>query len=196
MSVAAQTKGARYVNYYGSKELARSFRTVRNNTIQTAEDIPTDQYGFAPAQGTKTVSQTLVHIALFPRLQLTIHAKEPRTSFEGFDFPAFVQQLTEEESKDRTKAQVIDLLTTEGEQWACFLEGVTQDFLAEPFGMPPGATPASKSRFEMLLSVKEHEMHHRSQLAVSQRLLGIVPHLTKLREAHIAELKADADVSS
>ena len=91
---------------------------------------------------------------------------------------------------------MIDLLTTEGEQWACFLEGVTQDFLAEPFGMPPGATPASKSRFEMLLSVKEHEMHHRSQLAVSQRLLGIVPHLTKLREAHIAELKADADVSS
>ena len=183
------------MNYYGSKELANSFRTVRHNTIQTAEDIPEEQYGFAPAEGTKTVAQTLVHIALSPQLQLTIHAKEPRTSFEGFDFPAFIQDLTEEEAKDRTKAQVIELLKTEGERWASFLEGVTEDVLAEPFGMPPGATPASKSRFEMLLSVKEHEMHHRGQLAVSQRLLGIVPHLTRLREAHMAELKAAEAVS-
>ena len=28
------------MNYYGAKELANSFRTVRKNTIQTAEDIP------------------------------------------------------------------------------------------------------------------------------------------------------------
>ena len=145
---------------------ASSFRTVRKNTIQTAEDIPEDQYGFAPAEGTKTVAQTLVHIALSPQLQLTIHATEPRTTFEGFDFPAFIERLSGEEAKDRTKAQVIELLKTEGERWANFLEGVTEEFLAEPFGMPPGATPASKSRFEMLLSVKEHEMHHRGQLGV------------------------------
>ena len=174
------------MNYYGAKELASSFRTVRKNTIQTAEDIPEDQYGFTPADGTKSIAQTLVHIALSPQLQMTIHAKEPRNSFEGFDFPAFVQRLSEEEAKDRTKAQVLELLQTEGERWASFLEGVTEDFLAEPFGMPPGATPASKSRFEMLLSAKEHEMHHRGQLAVAQRLLGIVPHLTRLREEHVA----------
>ena len=28
------------MNYYGGKELAESFRTVRKNTIQLAEDIP------------------------------------------------------------------------------------------------------------------------------------------------------------
>ena len=183
------------MNYYGAKELASSFRTVRKNTIQTAEDIPEDQYGFAPADGTKSVAQTLVHIALSPQLQMTIHVKEPRNSFEGFDFPAFVQRLAEEEAKDRTKAQVLELLQTEGERWSSFLEGVTEDFLAEPFGMPPGATPASKSRFEMLLSVKEHEMHHRGQLAVAQRLLGIVPHLTRLREEHVAAAKPAATVS-
>ncbi len=183
------------MNYYGAKELASSFRTVRKNTIQTAEDIPEDQYGFTPADGTKSIAQTLVHIALSPQLQMTIHAKEPRNSFEGFDFPAFVQRLSEEEAKDRTKAQVLELLQTEGERWASFLEGVTEDFLAEPFGMPPGATPASKSRFEMLLSAKEHEMHHRGQLAVAQRLLGIVPHLTRLREEHVAAAKTAATVS-
>jgi hypothetical protein len=42
---------------------------------------------------------------------------------------------------------------------------------------------ASKSRFEMLLGEKEHEMHHRGQLTVIERLLGIVPHLTRNRQA-------------
>jgi uncharacterized damage-inducible protein DinB len=31
----------------------------------------------------------------------------------------------------------------------------------------------------MLLSVKEHEMHHRGQLMLIERILGIVPHLTR-----------------
>jgi len=36
------------MNYYGSKELAASFRTVRNNTIKIAEDIPESKYEFRP----------------------------------------------------------------------------------------------------------------------------------------------------
>jgi uncharacterized damage-inducible protein DinB len=35
----------------------------------------------------------------------------------------------------------------------------------------------------MLLGTKEHEMHHRAQLTVIERLLGIVPHLTRNRQA-------------
>ena len=183
------------MNYYGAKELAQSFRTVRKNTIQTAEDIPEDQYGFTPAEGTKSIGQTLVHIALSPQLQLAIHSGERRTTFDGFDFPAVMKQLAEEEAKKRTKAQVVELLRTEGENWARFLDGVPEDFLAEPFTLPPGATPPSKSRFEMLLSVKEHEMHHRGQLAMAQRLLGIVPHLTRERAAHADPPKPAAAVS-
>jgi uncharacterized damage-inducible protein DinB len=37
--------------------------------------------------------------------------------------------------------------------------------------------------------VKEHEMHHRGQLMLIQRLLGIVPHLTRRREARMKELQ-------
>ena len=32
------------MTYYGAK-VAESFRTVRKNTIQVAEDIPEDEYG-------------------------------------------------------------------------------------------------------------------------------------------------------
>ena len=176
--------------YYGAKELSDSFRTVRKNTIQTAEDIPEDQYGFTPAEGTRSIGQTLAHIALSPLIQHTIHAGERRSNFEGFDFPALMKRMADQEAHERTKSQIIDLLKAEGDVWARFLDGVSEDFLAEPFTMPPGATPATKSRFEMLLSVKEHEMHHRGQLMVAQRRLGIVPHLTRLRQEQLARAQS------
>ena len=105
------------MNYYGAKELAGSFRTVRKNTIQTAEDIPEDQYGFIPAEGTRSIARTLVHIALSPQVQLAVHAEERRSSFDGFDFPALMKRLAEAEAQERTKVQVVDLLRTEGETW-------------------------------------------------------------------------------
>ena len=53
--------------------------------------------------------------------------------------------------------------------------------------MPPGATPATKSRFEMLLGAKEHEMHHRAQLMTMQRMIGQVPHLTRQMQERMAQ---------
>ena len=40
----------------------------------------------------------------------------------------------------------------------------------------------------MLLGVKEHEMHHRGQLMVVERLIGVVPHLTREMQARIAAM--------
>ena len=58
--------------------------------------------------------------------------------------------------------------------------------------MPPGAEPATKSRFEMLLGPKEHEMHHRGQLTVLQRMIGVVPHLTRQMQERMARMQAQA----
>ena len=58
-------------------------------------------------------------------------------------------------------------------------EGLTDAFLGESVKMMPGGQPPTKSRFELLLGVKEHEMHHRGQLMLVERMIGIVPHLTR-----------------
>jgi uncharacterized damage-inducible protein DinB len=50
--------------------------------------------------------------------------------------------------------------------------------------------PPTKTRFEMLLGAKEHEMHHRAQLMVLQRMLGLVPHLTREQQARMAAMQA------
>jgi uncharacterized damage-inducible protein DinB len=41
----------------------------------------------------------------------------------------------------------------------------------------------------MLLSPKEHEMHHRAQLMVVERMVGIVPHLTREQQARMAAVE-------
>ncbi|HEY1341516.1 MAG TPA: DinB family protein [Bryobacteraceae bacterium] len=178
------------MTYYGAKELARSFRTVRNNTIQIAEEIPEDKYGFRPTEGCRSVAETLVHIAIMPRVQEQIHFVERRNSLVGFDFFGMMGRLQAEAAAPRTKAQILDLLRTEGEKYAKMLDGVSDAFLGEPVEYPEPMEPRVKSRFEMLISPKEHEMHHRAQLMVVQRILGMKPHLTRQMEERIASMQA------
>ena len=177
------------MNYYGSKELAASFRTVRANTIKIAEEIPENKYDFRPAPESRSVGQTLVHIALGPGFQHHIHSNKV-TDLKTVNFPELMQTIMTEEAKPRTKAETIAFLQSEGDKFAAFLDGVSEAFLAEQVTMPPGATPTTKSRFEMLLGAKEHEMHHRAQLMTLQRMIGQVPHLTRQMQERMAAMAA------
>ncbi|MGH9194893.1 MAG: DinB family protein [Acidimicrobiia bacterium] len=176
------------MTYYGAREIADSFRTVRLNTIMLAEEIPENRYSFRAAPETRSVAEMLSHLAITPRFQHQIHGVERRTSFEGYDFPKVFSEATTEEKRPKSKAEILEALQTEGEKFASWVETLSEEVLAEQFRMPPGATPATKTRFEMLLSVKEHEMHHRGQLMLIQRMLGIVPHLTRRMQERIAEI--------
>ena len=174
------------MNYYGAKELAASFRTVRKNTLAIAEELPAEAYSKPLAPGIRTAGQLLVHIAQIYKLQHEVHAVHKASTLVGFDFFTLVGKLIAEEQVPRDKAQVIALLKESGQACGDWLAGLSEDFLAEQVAMPDGAAPATKSRFEMLLSIKEHEMHHRGQLMMLQRTLGQVPHLTREMMARMA----------
>src|SRR6476660_5706155 len=163
------------MNLYGPRELADSMRTVRKNTIRIAEDIPEDKYGYRPTPDSRSVAETLVHIAMLGRSAHFLHEEDRRPSLEGFDFGTLASRSQTEENRPRSKSEIIELLRTEGG-----LEGRPESQLAEQVRQRGGV---SRSRFEMLLGTKEHEMRHRGQLMVIERLLGIVPHLTRDRQA-------------
>jgi uncharacterized damage-inducible protein DinB len=179
------------MTYYGGKELAAAFRTVRNNTIRIAEDIPESQYNFKPAPDTNSVGETLAHIAVSTGFQSYIHQNKV-TDMKTVKFMELVPVFRAEETKPRSKAELIAFLKEKGDAFASYLESLDESFLAEQVTMPPGATPATKSRFEMLLSAKEHEMHHRGQLMTMQRMNGIVPHVTREAQERMARMTAAA----
>ena len=178
------------MNYYSAKDMAAAFRTVRNNTIKIAEEIPEDKYSFQAASDSRTVAQTLVHIATATRFSMLVHGEQKLNTLEGFNFYSFIHPILEEEKKPRSKAEIIELLRTSGDQFTKFLEGLSDAVLAEQMNFPAGAHPPVKTRFEMLLGAKEHEMHHRAQLMVLQRMLGITPHLTREQQARMAAMQA------
>ncbi len=178
------------MNYYGAKDLAESFRTVRKNTLKIAEEIPEDKYSFRPAEGSRTIGEMLTHIALGGKFQEQINLVEQRTSMEGFDARKFMGEIAAEAAKPRTKAEIITLLKQEGERYASALGSLSEEFLGQRIVMPPGGVPASRTRFDMLAAVKEHEMHHRGQLMLIERMLGITPHLTRENQARRAAMQA------
>jgi uncharacterized damage-inducible protein DinB len=176
------------MTYYGSKELAAAFRTVRNNTIKIAEDIPEGKYDFKPAPDCRSVKETLAHVATSTGFQHVVHSTKV-TDMRTVNFPELFQKFSAEEQKPRTKAELIAYLKSEGDTFAQFLEGLPESFLAETVAMSPQIGGGQKTRFEMLLGAKEHEMHHRGQLMTIQRLIGVVPHLTRQMQERMAQMQ-------
>jgi uncharacterized damage-inducible protein DinB len=179
------------MTYYGGKALAAAFRTVRKNTIQIAEDIPDNKYDFKAAPDARSIAQTLVHMAMSPRFYHYVHSNKI-TDMRSVNFQEVFGPMMAEEAKPRTKAEIVEMLKTDGEQFAAFLEGLTEADLGERVAMSPQGGGGTKTRFEMLLSPKEHEMHHRAQLMTIQRMIGQVPHLTRQMQERMAQMQQQA----
>ena len=179
------------MTYYGGKELAEAFRTVRNNTIQIAQDIPEDKYNFKPSPDSRSVRETLAHIATMTTFPTMLHGE--RVPIEQIDFAEYMKKVGAEEAKLQTKAQIVAKLKEAGDAFVKMLEGLTDEkFFAERITFRPGATPPSRTRFDLLLAAKEHEMHHRGQLMLIQRMLGLTPHLTREAQERMARFAAQA----
>ena len=177
------------MTYYGAKELAASFRTVRGNTLTIANEIPEEKYSFKATPDVMSVRELLAHIAVSPMWHIDVHTqKMPHLDFAFFG--ARAQTAKAEENALRSKADVIKALTENGEKFASFLAGLDEAMLSSSVTFPPNPSnpsgPTSRTRFDMLLGAKEHEMHHRAQLMLIQRLIGQVPELTRRRQAMMA----------
>jgi uncharacterized damage-inducible protein DinB len=173
------------MTYYGSKELAESWRTVRKNTLQVAEDIPEEKYSFRAAPDTMSIGEMLAHLAATPHWAIQCHFVEKKSAVSMEDFGKWMGEIGVASKGLTSKAAIVDALKANGETFAAGLAAMSEEQLAEQVTVPNGA----KSRFEILQGVKEHEMHHRAQLFLMERMVGIVPHLTRARQAAQAARK-------
>jgi uncharacterized damage-inducible protein DinB len=172
---------------YDAKNLGQAFRTVRKNTIQVAEEIPEDKYDFRPAEGTRTVAEALRHIAVSTNWPLHAHG-ERLTELKFEMFHEAMARMAQAEAKLVTKEEILKALHDNGDVFATFVEGLPDEVLAETVSFPAATGQPPKTRFEMLLSSKEHEMHHRGQLMLVERMIGIVPHLTRQMQERMAAM--------
>ena len=164
------------MTHYGGKDLARAFAKFAATPF---EDIPGDKYGFQASPDTRSIGATLAHIAVQDYIQ-----RNKVTDLKDVNLMELFQKFSAEEAKPRTKAETIAYLKSQGEAFASFLEGLSDEFLAEPVAMPPGAEPATKTRFEMLLSPSTAPPRSTHAASAHDRL---VPHLTRqMQERRLA----------
>ena len=173
------------MHYYGPKDMAESWRTVRKNTIQVAEDIPEEQYSFRAAPDTMSIAETLAHLAATPHWAHQCHFVDQKVAVTMDDFGKWMGEVSATSKALTSKADIVAALKADGDAFAAGLEAMTDAQLGETVALPNGG----KTRFEMLQGVKEHEMHHRAQLFLMERMIGIVPHLTRARQAAQAARK-------
>jgi uncharacterized damage-inducible protein DinB len=173
------------MTYYGGKELARAFRTVRRHTRHIADDIPESHYGFRATPDTRSVAELVAHIAAATGWLMDLHGRDRKSFVSLEDFRGYMAGSAASEAglKTRPKADLVAALDETGEAFATWLASLSDQDLSESVGFPTPVDPPAKSRFEMLMSAKEHEMHHRAQLMMLERMIGIVPHLTRARQA-------------
>ena len=165
------------MSLYGIQQLVDGMRAVRANTIGMAEDIPEAKFGFRATPGTRSIGEIFVHIAWLFTSDRILHEEARIATVEGFDFPALLKKSEVEEQRPRSKGEIIELLCAEGDRQARWLEEKPESFLAERVGFPGGG---SVTRFEMFVATKEHELQHRAQLTVLDRIIGVVPRFTGL----------------
>src|ERR1043166_3169581 len=95
------------MNLYTPKQLANSMRVVRKNTIAIAEAIPEAQYHYRPAHDSRSVRETLLHMASMTLFYLHIHEEQKRNSMEGFDFRGFFAGLPTNEKSSLPKSDIV-----------------------------------------------------------------------------------------
>ena len=176
------------MNYYGAQNMAASWRTVRNNTIQIAEEIPADKYEFRATADTMSVAEILAHMATNTLWGVKVNIAEKKNAVTMQEFGEFAGMAGAAAKALDNKEAIVASLKSNGEELARGLESLSDESLGQDVTLPGG----SKTRFEMLIGLKEHEMHHRGQLMIMQRLLGIVPHLTRARQERMAAMRAGA----
>jgi uncharacterized damage-inducible protein DinB len=155
------------------EKLIESWTEVRNGLIDEANQIPADQFGFQPAPDTRSVRQLLHHLVESQKF-LVGEACRPDTNLMRNSFAENIKQYAPGVRDVNDKDALLNLLRT------------TMDEAADHLRNHAGELENTMKRFDgkemgkmaFMSFAIAHEMYHRGQLTVYERLLNIEPALT------------------
>jgi len=158
-----------------TEQVVDQWQDVRNGLIKEVELIPAEQMSFKPAAESRSVIELLQHVVESERV-LAGEMCRDNTNFER-GFPEMMAEFAGGVKDATNKDALIELLRSS-------MEETKKSVLSF------GDTGFEKimTRFDgkqcpkltMLNFTVAHEMYHRGQLTVYERLLGIEPALTQL----------------
>jgi uncharacterized damage-inducible protein DinB len=155
--------------------VCEQWQDVRNGLIKEVELIPAEQMGFKPAPESRTAIELLHHIIEIQRV-LAGEMCRDNTNFQR-GFPALIADFSGSTKEATTKEAVLALLPSSLEESTAMIVSFGDENFEQGMTRFDGK---QCTKLEMLNFTVAHEMYHRGQLTVYERLLGIEPALTQL----------------
>lgn len=142
--------------------------------IALAEAIPADQYGWRPAEGVRSVSEVLVHVATANEMLPTGMGAAPPDYVElpqTMDMSGVMAWMREREATTTAKDDAIAALRRSIDHATAAVRGFDAASLDEPLDFL--GLPASRRAYVLILLTHNHE--HLGQAIAYARSLGVTP---------------------
>ena len=171
------------MTYYGGKELADSFRTVRKNTLAIAEEIPEAQFDFRAVPEVRSVAEMLSHIAVSASRNYGDARGPPRNNVRGFRLECLHGRSGSRKSSGCVRSRRFSTRSVERAKSgpvgskACRRTSCPRKFASHLRPLPPARAALSCCSLPRSMRCTTER-----NLMLIQRLLGMVPHLTRERE--------------
>jgi uncharacterized damage-inducible protein DinB len=161
------------------EEMLDIWKEVRSGLIAELEQIPAEQFGFQPTPESRSVAGIIRHIAEAQQF-FAGELCRPDTDFKRLPIQELIERQAAEAYSGGDKQELVGSLRSTMESAESSLRAFGEEAIAEPVTRLDGKT---MSKLGYLYFIISHEMYHRGQISVYERLMKIEPALTaKLRE--------------
>ena len=166
--------------------IIEGWKEVRAGLIEEVSQIPADQFSFRATPDTRSVSEVVQHIVETQKI-LVGEATRPETNLMRQTLDDHAKEYASEVAGATDKNGLLELLRSSMETSEASIRAAG-DTLNET-GRGLGGRELRK--IELVSFAISHEMYHRGQLTVYERLLKVEPALTKRFRAMAARAAAD-----
>jgi uncharacterized damage-inducible protein DinB len=161
------------------EEMLDVWKEVRAGLIAELAQIPAEQFGFQATPESRSVAGIIRHIIEAQKF-LTGELCRPDTDFKRVPIRELVERHAAEAHSGGDKEELLGSLRSSMESAEAALRAFGEEALREKVQGLDGKTI---SKLGILYFYITHEMYHRGQISVYERLMQIEPVLTaKLRE--------------
>ena len=154
--------------------IIEGWKEVRNGLIEEANQIPANKFSFQPAPESRSVAQLLQHLVESQKF-LVGEACRPDTNLMRQSFPEHIKEYAPGVRDVKDKDELLNLLRATMDESAHKLRGAADEMKNTMKRFDGKET----TKLAFLSFAIAHEMYHRGQLTVYERLLNIEPALTQ-----------------
>src|SRR3990172_3721877 len=155
------------------EHLIKTWKETRGGLVEEATQVPPEEFTFRASQDTRSIVELLQHVVESQKM-LVGEACRPDTNLMRQSFAEHIKEYAPEVRSIQDKNGLLELLRSSMELAEATIRSHAEG-LDESMKRFDGAT---MSKLEFLSFAVSHEMYHRGQLTIYERLLNIEPALT------------------